>query len=324
MQDTRYRLLGLYFTLVVLQALFLGCSSAPNLTAADKLKTMVIRTPVPIGDALWNGKHYFAVGDGGNVYFINTEGVITRTASVGSNSNLWGATYGKNTYVAVGAGRSIYTSSDGGSWIAHSIPNASTYIYDVTYSEESGKFAATGDGGTVVLSNDATDWQDVSPGLNAELNGIAYANGYIITVGRYGTIFVSNNDGKSWIRPSAPTSEDLRGVVYGNGYYIIAGGESEGYALISQDPERWDTLVPIAENWIWDIAFGDGVFVAVGQGGTIVYSKTPPYRKWEELSGKCKDLMPSYEWWHDVSFADGRFVIAGWDRHMAVLPTACF
>ena len=116
-------------------------------------------------------------------------------------------------------------------------------------------------------------WNIRSAPSSSQLNGVAFGNGLFVAVGSDTTILTSTS-GREWTARSAgmtaPTGPTLDcaayGTQYGVGGYAIGGGEG---ALIrsSTDGVHWTNgLSTIGIEHIHGIAYGYGVFVAVGGG----------------------------------------------------------
>ncbi len=109
-------------------------------------------------------------------------------------------------------------------------------------------------------------WHVRSSLSSNQLNGVAYGNGLFVAVGNETTILTSLN-GRDWTARSAGTiAPKLSSAAYKNGRYVLGGGEG---ALIrsSTDGINWTNgLSTIGIEHIHGIAYGYGLFVAVGNG----------------------------------------------------------
>lgn len=300
-----------------------GCGSFNGTDGSHSLKARLKNLGVPLGDGLWNGAQYLAVGDGGKV-FVSTDGDQWDEYSVGRSSNLWGVAYGDGTYVAVGGYSNpyVFLSADGKNW--HAVrTEAPNFIYDVDYEPGSGKFfAAAGTdtrGGVVIGQGEDWHYQDTA---SPKLIAVKAAGGTIITAGSSGTVVLSEDGGATWTRYSGASYVDFRGIAAGEGKVVLAGGNgSRGHIVVTTLSEKdWANVVYESPIGLWDVGFGDGIFLAVGEGGTIL--KSNDGHSWRAIHSVCSETVPG-EWWHDVSFNDGVFVVTGWRGHVLIAPSSC-
>jgi len=102
---------------------------------------------------------------------------------------LFGVTYGKGTFVAVGDVGTILTSPDGVTWTERS-SGMDDYLTAIAYGE--GTFVAAGLFGTILTSPDGVTWTQRFPGTTAGLTAIAHGNNSFVAVGSGGTIIQSD------------------------------------------------------------------------------------------------------------------------------------
>jgi len=105
-----------------------------------------------------------------------------------------------------------------------------------------------------------------------QLEGVTYGNDLFVTVGREGTILTSN-DGSNWTRRDSTTTNDLYSVGFANGLFLAGGNRgillasTNGKVWTKQDLGTNGLYAGVL-----DIAYGGGVFVAVGVANTLVTS----------------------------------------------------
>jgi photosystem II stability/assembly factor-like uncharacterized protein len=185
----------------------------------------------------------------------------------------------KQFYVAVGhhglgeskRGLVAYSSDHGATW-TYADPGTKATLTAIAYglTDGSTRFVVVGsvpgdnDMAVIKFSNDAgATWINHSYGGSSEvLGGVAYGNGRYIAVGQNGTIIYSPN-GAAWYPAVSNTNDDLFGVAYGNFIWVAVG--ERGRILYSNAlGTSWTELVfDLYEYW-YDVTFGDGRFVAVG------------------------------------------------------------
>jgi photosystem II stability/assembly factor-like uncharacterized protein len=188
-------------------------------------------------------------------------------------------------FAAVGAGGTVFTSSDGMTWTAAtSEPTGLPDLYAVTgYAASQNnpsnpglRWVAVGDGGTAIYSTDGNNWSAGSTATanpsNYPLRSITQVNGNFFAVGDAGTI-ISSTDGNTWYSHTSGTPNKLNGVTHGN--YFVAVGDS-GTILISSDGNTWvlrTSITPdISSINLKQVAYYGNIIVAVGDSGTIATS----------------------------------------------------
>lgn len=161
---------------------------------------------------------------------------------------------------------------------------------DFTIAGETGEFNEFLVGGNrtwkVVLSevgtnNDITDWQ----GLNVVpfFRDIAFGNGLFVGMS-------SNNsystDGINWTNGSFLGTEY---VTFGNGLFVAVGyasvsGVPTSFIYTSTNGINWTSRTPSEAMWFQDIAYGNGLFVAVARFGTNRIMTSPDGITWTSRS----------------------------------------
>ena len=118
----------------------------------------------------------------------------------------------------------------------------------------------------ILTSPDGIVWDQIS-GLNqASLNAIAFGDGSYVTVGNYGTMYIST-DALSWIQVDID-ADTLYDVAYGNNRFVVIGYR--------------DSCISIDNGFTWDcqnrdklfhgIAYGNGFYIVVGNAGVLLKS----------------------------------------------------
>jgi hypothetical protein len=208
--------------------------------------------------------------------------------------------------VAVGKDGTILTSPDGVSWTART-SGTSKSLSGVAYGN--GTFVAVGGGGAILTSPDGVSWTARTSGTSKGLSGVAYGNGLFVAVGGGGAILTSP-DGVTWTQRTSGTSKGplrrglrerpLRGGgEMGHHPHLPGRGEldsgdlGDGRLARGRDlrerplrggggrrchphlPGRGDldgVRTSGTSNDLYGVAYGNGTFVAVGRGGTILTS----------------------------------------------------
>ena len=169
-----------------------------------------------------------------------------------------------------------------------------------------------------------TSWTQVRTGggfpdhngnTGQDLWGVAFGDGRFVAVGPRGTI-VHSADGRSWqAAASTVTDRDLAGVAYGAGRFVAVswsdGNDGRGVIVHSPDGRSWEMASEQATRLV-DVAFGDGRFVAVGEGGFIVHSTDG--RSWQVARAPDRPGELTSSRLVHVTYGNGRFVAVGWRK----------
>jgi len=177
-------------------------------------------------------------------------------------------------------------------------------------------FLAVGQEGQRVVSENGTDWKNLTIGKEGEYYRAAtYGNGKYVAVGTYGgnNILSSSPDGIVW----KSTFKDgkykytLRGVGFAQGQFLAMGGEpvtvgaASSFVMTSTDGDTWTEPFFIAGKFmIRRFAFGNNLWVGVGDRGRRAAS--PDGKDWKDApQAKAIDTLV------DVAFGNGVFVGVG-------------
>jgi photosystem II stability/assembly factor-like uncharacterized protein len=211
--------------------------------------------------------------------------------------------YGNNTFVAVGASGTIFTSNDDGeTWTYRKVK---TTYYDTNgISYGNGTFVAVGAGGTIFTSNDnGVTWTFKTSGTTESLNGISYGNGTFVAVGDGDTILTSDNNGLTWTSRTSGTDKWFNGISYSNGTFVAVGGAG---TIVTSDNNgvTWTSRTSGTTNTFNGIGYGNGTFAAVGGSGTILTSDDNGVTWNVRTSGVSSAL-------YGISYGNGTFVAVG-------------
>jgi hypothetical protein len=108
------------------------------------------------------------------------------------------------------------------------------------------------------------------------------------------------------------TPDLLRGVGYGDGKFVAVGGDANGMVMTTTNGVDWDEdLFPAGSDWLGDVAYLDGIWVAVGGNGVVVRS-TDDGVTWQENPDRLQWAGRS------ILAAEGVFLAAGDNGSLAV------
>ncbi|MFC4598572.1 S-layer homology domain-containing protein [Cohnella hongkongensis] len=256
-------------------------------------------TGIARSDDLW-----VAVGEGGTI-LASEDGSAWTVRASGVANNLNGVVYSGSRFVAVGDGGAIVHSADGEIWTKVQNPPSTNNLTGVTYSPGAG-FVAVGPQGTVWGSSNGSDWTLQNSGVapNLSITDVVYGDAGFTAVGFSGTILASV-DGTNWTSQSPPLVRHYYGVNYVDGGLFITGGNAS--IVDSPDGESWTGQLLDLPNKgqisLRAAAYGNGVYVAVGDWGTIVTSADGA--NWVQRNRGTGYMLS------DVAYHDGIYVSVG-------------
>ena len=131
-------------------------------------------------------------------------------------------------------------------------------------------YVSVGDEGTILTSSDGTTWTSRTSGTTNILNGVAYGNNTIVTVGNSGIILTSSDNGSTWDNRSSGTENHLFGVIYGNSKFMTVG--KGGKIFTSDKGTTWTSETSATAYNLMGITYANSKFVAVGYNGNILTS----------------------------------------------------
>lgn len=195
----------------------------------------------------------------------------------------------------------IKSSNDGSTWIDHITPGSAYYLRGLLTTPA--LFLAYGDDSgvrQVWFSSDGFNWTQSAAipsgtyNTNFNLQGAAYGNGYYIIAGGFsanGEIIRSSN-GSAWTVVS-PNCEYLNGAAYSpaNNRFVAVGRVATlGTIIYSNDSGTTWTDASIGSFDHNSVAYGNGIFVAVGASGQI-YSSADGITWTAQSSGTSATLL---------------------------------
>lgn len=252
-----------------------------------------------------------------------------------SSSSLFQVYWGDNLFIGVGPKGTIMTSPDGITWTAQT-SGTTANLNGVVWGN--GLYAAVGDNGTILTSTNGSIWTPQTSGSGSNLSSIAFGEGQFVALGANGTELLSAN-GTSWNARSAVTYSvdgasttslpagkivwangpfrvnDLSkfgglGMVIVNGWFMDAYNGQNLYSLSSESQtwyEHYGNPYNGSASFSPDgIAYGQGHFVLVGNGGTIFTTADLTDRAYyiNTSPGITQDLK-------DVTWVNGQFMAVG-------------
>jgi hypothetical protein len=178
-----------------------------------------------------------------------------------------------NLYVAVGKIGTLLTSADGANWTLRST-GTKAELFGTAFGNVSNGgnttpiYLAVGNNGLMLESSDGVSWLPETPVTNSTLRGVIFANNVFVAFGDGGLVMLSL-DGVTWLQGTTGTTGSVRGMTYFPALSEFVAVGDNGLFLTSVNGLAWtlgQTSVAVNLN---AVAFGNGLFVAVGDNGNI-------------------------------------------------------
>lgn len=195
-----------------------------------------------ITDVSGSPDKYVALVTDGKVTNVSTRGTAGSTWSeqtLVAPAVLWGIAYGNGMWVAVGAGGSVYVSSDTKVWQSRDLKTTATQG-GVDF--VNGRFFVHDNAGPVRASVDGVTWELLSvPGIGSDYHGVVW-NGTTLAIARDDGVAFST-DNLTWSMPPFTTLYGY-GVAFGKGRFVMCGSTPSPAGNIfgiyqSTDGEHW-------------------------------------------------------------------------------------
>ena len=232
------------------------------------------------------GTAYVALGTNGSVISSSDGlnwGLNTAVPATGMNGIAFGFVNNLTpTYVAVGNGGQIFTTTDLVTWTQVVVPGLTSDLNSVAL--VAGRFWATGPGGTLLISENPADgstWIAPSSNTTATLRGVTYNPGLNLyaAVGDAGTIVTSPNSpnwtpqNSIWTPQNSNTTSNLSSVTVGgaSGSRFLAVGPG-GAVAYSDDGVTWVASASSGAS-LSKVVSAPGMYLAVGDAGANAVSK---------------------------------------------------
>lgn len=223
-----------------------------------------------------------------------------------------GIAHGGGWFVAVGivtegetAKSGVARSSDGGkTW---SSVSQQVFVSPDAVAYGGGKFVMTGNGDAGYSTDSGGTWTASSSFPNGQWANACYGNGKFVAVDSYRSKAMYSSDGNVWTEVSIPGNHGWYGVTYGNGKFVAVG---DRYVAYSADAISWFSLsveTPSSAPFLRSVAFGGGMFVAVGSAGETVHSVDA--QNWTEVA------TPYSLNFKGIAYGNGKFIAVGSEQY---------
>jgi photosystem II stability/assembly factor-like uncharacterized protein len=150
-------------------------------------------------------------------------------------------------------------------------------------------------------------------------DGNSKTNPLFVTVGSAGAIYVSKN-AADWTVSTSGSSQSLNAAAYGvnssNAYYFVVVGDAGTILRCNYETDddaacsSWSAAssVPVSSK-LNDVASGEALYVAVGEGGVILSSSDG--NTWTQRTSGTTQNLNGVSYFYDEDLDDGYFVAVG-------------
>jgi hypothetical protein len=231
-------------------------------------------------------------------------------AYTGAGPALYDVVLARGSFLAVGGcgwpeqketGRSLATSADGKTWVFTAEPDAEG-LCQVAFGNDRFVAATAAPKAAVFTSPDGTAWQQTAAAADDEFPGWTYRGavffgGQFVVPTHYGHTRTST-DGEHWT-----LGDVLNGGAWG-AQMTVAGGRIFAPALgvSSSDGVTWAPM--LANGQVRSVAFGGGIYAAVGEGG--FHATSADGVTWTQQ--QASQQLPAVE---TVAYGNGTYVATG-------------
>lgn len=231
----------------------------------------------------------------------------------GTSANWIGTTYGDSGFVTVAySSNRAAVSTDGVTWTARTLSSSTTW-WGVGWGN--GIYATVQNAGTgASISTDGVTWSARTMPASRNWREPRYLNGYWYVAVDGVAVCGRSTDLVTWTQPTMPASTGWFGSAYGNNTYVFGTFSNATAAASSTDGITW-SLRTQAYGGLGAMAFGNGVFVAVGNQGSATTSAVATSTDGITWTGGS---MPASASWYGVGYGNGYFVATSLSNAAAI------
>lgn len=164
-----------------------------------------------------------------------------------------------------------------------------------------------------------TTWTQIDAGFGQaylSMWGVTYGNGTFVAVG---DVILTSPDGLIWTRRSLPSDNQLMTVTWNGSKFVAVGvrlksegsgfepNELIGVVATSTDGINWtQKSIPGTTDHLNDIVYGDSIFIAVGDGNTVIRSTDGENWTVQSLPNQ------QYKYLYSVAYGQSQFVVVAY------------
>lgn len=224
--------------------------------------------------AVSSAGRYVAVGDNGAAVGSD-DGVTMLPVILGVSNNMRDIANFNSTWIAVGAGSMIMRSTDGKNFGVRAAPIPNMNLQAVA-TDGAGNWLAVGANGAAgcifYSINDGVDWLNVSSGAGASANLCVKFSGGVWVIGGVGGQLLTTTDLTNYTVRASGTSYSIQGVdCTETGHWLISANADILRSI--NGGVNWALVTAaIMTGVIYDLAYTDGRWMAVGSNGQVKMS----------------------------------------------------
>ena len=208
-------------------------------TTGDNWTSATISVGFQIQGLAFDGTTYVAVGDGGQIWTSTNLTAWTSRTSGFGTTNINGVVFGGTKFLAVGDAGKASSSPSGTTWTAETTGFGAAPIFCVTYG--AGVYVIAGNAGTLSTSPDGATYTSRTSGTSSGITTLTYG-GSLFVLGTSAGEIVTSPTAVTWTKRVSPfaAAETINASVYGDGLWLVAGGN--GLAATSSEGVRWQMV----------------------------------------------------------------------------------
>ncbi len=270
-------------------------------------------------------KYIAVTSDGSVLSWGNREEPHKVNIPEANNKSLNSIAYAEGKLVAVGDQGTVVVSTDGQNWTRETVMVAGGEHEEENGEEETNGEVTNGEENNE--EENSGEESPVEKELTVDLQSVHYNGNKFMAVGKAGTV-ITSDDGSEWTDHSLTVDDahlrDFNGLTYGNGSWVVVGtrrpadpAESRFYIIHRGTPGNLDEIDSGSGGSILcDVSYnnpesGSGLdprFVAVGNSGRILHSPDGTAESWKAAASGTENVLNRIIWdseWNEI------FIVAG-------------
>lgn len=174
---------------------------------------------------------------------------------------------GVSKFLSTGAAETIIeTASDG---VANTVRSINTTHGGAFFGGPASLFVVAGNTGRISISPDGLAWERIqTPETVNQLSEVTASATTYVVVGLAGVIYTST-DARVWVSRNSGATSEIRGVTWSGSLFAACRTGGTQNVITSPDGITWTPQTTVSAQNQNDIHFANGIFVCVGNAGTI-------------------------------------------------------
>lgn len=212
-----------------------------------------------------------ATGGGPNPIAYSDDGINWSLPPTPITSSHNGIAYGNGVWIAVGSSKISVSSNNGLTWTTTSSIPSLLLCQGISFGN--GIFCAAGFSGEIITTTDGVTLTAIPVPSSGVFADIVFGNQKFVALDTNGQIFIST-DAVTWnITRGTDYGVAWRSIAFGNGRFVafadMSGGDNVIYSITGTE---WIQLTDIPNYSWYGSTYANGLFVAVGLTGAVMYS----------------------------------------------------